>query len=201
MQLRDTFILINYKPLIIIIMRNLLKIALLVALSAGLSSCEKIKSIFDVEFDTTLSGDLDIDIQESARKSTNSYEFQKWAEVDPLDDDDIAEYIDNIKDFAVDGVSAKVIYVNKGNVLFESGTTFSITDNIDKVSWTLGSDWAVEEGQELPLEDGAGVYEAVASILKKKSTFTVGAEGVCSETNVSITIRIGIDTKVTASPL
>ncbi len=92
-------------------------------------------------------------------------------------------------------------YVNKDKVLFESGTTFSITDNIDKLSWTLGSDWAVEEGRELPLEDGAGVYEAVANILKKKGTFKVGTEGVCSETNVSITISIGIDTKVTASPL
>lgn len=178
-----------------------MKIVLLVTLTAGLSSCEKIKSIFDVEFDTTLSGDIDIDIEESALKSTNSYKFQKWADVDPLDDDDIAEYIDNIKDFAVNGVIAKVIYVDKANVLFKSGTTFHISDNIDKVSWTLGSDWAVEEGQELPLKDGAGVYEAVANILKKKSAFKIGAEGVCSETNVSITLRIGIDTKVTASPL
>ena len=182
-------------------MRNLVKIALLVMLTAGLSSCEKIKSIFDVEFETTLSGDLDIDIQESARKSTNSYEFQTWSDVDPLDDDEIAEYIDNIKDFAVDRVVAEVIFVNKGSVLFESGTTFSISDNTGTVSWTLGSDWEIVEGTEITLEDVGGVYKAVADILNKKGAFQVGAEGVCSETGVSITIRIGIDTKVTASPL
>ncbi|MCK4746192.1 MAG: hypothetical protein KAT15_04115 [Bacteroidales bacterium] len=182
-------------------MRNLVKIVVLIMLTAGLSSCEKIRSIFDVEFDTTLSGDLDIDIQEDALKSTNNYEFHSSATVNPLDDEDIEEYIDNIKDFAVNGVVAEVVYVNKGNVVFKQGTSFSIYDSNDKITWTLGGDWEIAEGTKITLDDISGVYEAVADILDKKGTFMVGADGVSSETDVSITIRLSIDTKVTANPL
>ncbi len=182
-------------------MRNLVNIALLIVLGAGLSSCEKIKSIFDVEFDTTLSGDLDIDVQEPALKSTNSYSFQSSASVDPLDDDDIAEYIDNIKDMAVDGVVASVEYVNKSNVVFKNGTFFKISDNQDAVIWTLAGDWPITEGTEITLDDLGGVYETVSDILNRKGTFSISTEGECSETGVSITIRIGIKTTVTANPL
>jgi len=93
-------------------------------LTAGLSSCEKIRSIFDVEFDTTLSCVMDIDIQEPVVKSTNSYEFQTSVNVDPMDDEDFAEDIDNIKDIAVEGVVVEVLFVSKENVMFESGTFF-----------------------------------------------------------------------------
>lgn len=182
-------------------MRTPLKVMLLVMLAAGISSCEKIKSIFDVDFDTTLSGDLDIDIQEPVTKSTNNYEFEAFADIDPLDDEDIAEYVDNIKSFAVDGVVAEVVYVNKENVVFKQGTFFVISDSNTEVKWTLSSDWTIMEGTEITLEDAGDIYKSVADILDKKGTFKVGVSGVSSETGVYITIRIGIDTKVTASPL
>jgi len=182
-------------------MRNLVKITFLVILTASLSSCEKIKGLFDVEFETTLSGDLDIEIQESAIKSTAIHKFEKYAVVDPFADDDIAEYDENIKDFAVEGVLAKVTFVSKKNVVFYSGTTFSISDNKGGVDWILENDWPIEQGTELTLKDLNKVYLEVEKILNRKGEFTVGAKGECSEEGVSITLRIGIDTKVTASPL
>lgn len=182
-------------------MRNLIQVALLVILTASLSSCEKIKGLFDVEFETTLSGDLDIEVQESAMKSTASHKFEKSAEVDPFANDDIAEYEDNIKDFAVDGVLVKVTYVSKKNVVFYKGTKFSIWDDEGGVDWTMENDWPIEQGTELTLEDLSKVYLEVEKILNKKKAFNVGVDGLSSETGVFITLRIGIDTKVTANPL
>jgi len=182
-------------------MKNHVKIVLLVLLTAGISSCEKIKSLFDVEFNSTFSGDMDIDIQDPVTKSTSSYEFHSATSVDPLDDADFAQYVDNIKDIAVSGVVAEVLFVNKENVLFESGTTFSITDSHSTVSWILGSDWEIVEGTEITLDDIGGGYGELEDILNKKGAFTISAEGVSSETNVAITLRIGIDTEITASPL
>lgn len=182
-------------------MRNLVKIVLLVILTASLSSCEKIKGLFDVEFDTTLSGDLDIEIPESAMKSTASHKFEKSAVVDPFANGDIAEYDDNIKEFAVDGVLVKVTYVSKKNIVFYSGTTFSIWDKTDGVDWTIENDWPIEQGTELTLKDLNDVYLEIEKILNKKGEFNVGANGLCSEEGVFITLRIGIDTKVTANPL
>ncbi len=182
-------------------MRNLVKVILLVILAAGLSSCEKIKGLFDVEFDTTLSGDLEIDIQESAAKSTADYTFDTYATINMFDDEDIAEYDENIKQITVSGVVAEVIYVNKENVVFKSGTVLSISDNNNLVKWTMEGDWSIVEGTKLKLEGLGDIYEAVEDILNKKGQFEVGAKGECSETGVSIVLRIGIDIKVIANPI
>ena len=182
-------------------MRNLVKMMLLVVLTAGISSCQKIKSIFDVDFDTTLSGDLDIDIPQSTAKSAANFEFEKFVTVDPLDDEDIADYVDNIKEFAVNGVVVEVLSVSTQDVVFLKGTSFVIKDNSITVSWTLENDWTVTEGTTIDLEDTGNIYESVVDILTKKGQFQVGASGVSSKEGVFITLSIGIDTKVTASPL
>lgn len=189
-------------------MRNLGKVILLVMLTAGLSSCEKIKSIFDVEIETTLSGDLDIDIQESAMKSTNSYKFKSSDLIIPTDVEEIDEYSGNIKDFAVDGVLAEVLSVEKDNqeiesVVFEKETFFYIKDNLDSAVWAMGSDWEIVEGTVFKLEDLGKIYNVVEDILNRniEGQFTVGVDGVCSETGVFITIWLGIETTVTANPL
>ena len=182
-------------------MKTLVRITLLVAIAAGFTSCEKIKSIFDVEVDTTLEGDIDIDIQEQAKKSTENYTFSSSATIDPMSNSDIEENVDKIKEFAVNGVEAEVVFVNKPDVVFKAGTSFSIYDGTDNVTWTLSSDWPVVEGTVLNLDDGGGIYDAIADILDRKGVFTVSAQGECSETDVFITIRIGIDTTVTGNPL
>ena len=58
------------------------------------------------------------------------------------------------------------------------------------------------EGTVITLEDlGGKVYKGVEDILDRMGQFTVGAVGECTETDVYITLRIGIETKVTANPL
>ena len=182
-------------------MRKWMGITMFVVLAAGLSSCEKIKSIFDVEFDTTLSGDLDISIQESAMKSTAAYSFSTTTDVNPLDDPDIEEYIDNIKDFDIKEVVAEVVYVNKGSVTFGEGTVITIYDDIDEATWPVPGNWEITEGTTLSLEDVSNVYKKVATILNRKKSFTISASGTCSDTGVEIVIRVAIDTKVIANPL
>lgn len=182
-------------------MRHLGGIVLLVILTAGISSCEKIRGLFDVEFETTLSGILDIEIEEPVIKSTSGHEFYAEEDVNPLNDMDIAEYEENIKDFEIDSVVAEVLFVNKGAVKFETGTTFFINDNLDKAFWTLGDDWEITQGSILLLTGNNEVYDAVSRILNRKGTFTVGAEGTCSDTDVQITLKIGIKTTVIANPL
>ena len=183
-------------------MKNLIRVVLLLIMTAGLSSCEKVRSIFDVEFDTTLSGDLEIDIQDmEVLKSAEVYAFQAEVSVDPLDNEDIADYIDNIKEMNVDDVILSVEYVNKQDVVFKSGTYFRVANYANEVTWTLSGDWPIVEGTEITLEDLGGTYDALEKILDTKGVFTVSTEGTCTETNVFIVIRLGIDTKVTASPL
>ena len=182
-------------------MRNLLKLTMMIFLAAGLSSCEDIKSIFDVEFESTLSGDLEVDVQESGKKSTEAYSFSATATIDPLEDEDIEEYIDKIKEIDVDGIIAEVVSVNKDNVVFKAGTFFSITDNTSSVTWTLTTDWPILAGTTVSLDDLGGIYDAVEEILDKKEVFTVAIEGESTETGIIVVIRVDINSTITASPL
>ena len=70
-------------------MRKLLNIGLLILVTTMFTSCEKIKSIFDVEENTTLEGWLYVEVDEPVVKSTNGYEFYHEVTVNPLDDADI----------------------------------------------------------------------------------------------------------------
>jgi hypothetical protein len=182
-------------------MKNLLKLTTIIMLAAGLSSCEKIKSLFDVEFESELSGNLLVNVAELQKKSTDAYSFSASATIDPLSDEDIEEYVDNIKEIDVDGIIAEVTSVNKDNVVFKAGTFFTIKDDMNVVTWTLSSDWPIVVGTTLALEDLGGVYDAVSEILDRKEVFEIGVEGECSETGVSIVISLGINSTITATPL
>lgn len=179
-----------------------MKIILLVMLTAGLSSCQKIKSLFDVEFESTLTGDLNIDIPEDSKKSANFKKFEDSALMNPLSDDDIAEYSENIVEFDVTKVLGEVTYVNKGNIAFKSGTSFYISDGTSTVTWTIDSDWSIVEGTQLVLGDvGSKIYKEVGEILGQLKQFTVGIDGECSESGVSVDVDFIIEVTVVANPL
>lgn len=183
-------------------MKTFIKLVLLVMLTAGLSSCQKIKSLFDVEFDTTLTGDLNIDIPESAKKSTNFVDFEASALMNPLSDDDIDEYSENITNFDVKTVLGEVTFVSDDDIVFKSGTSFYVTDNSSKVTWTIDSDWPISVGTKLTLGDiGSNIYEEVGKILKKLKPFTVGIDGECSRDGISVDVDFIIEVTVVANPL
>ncbi len=85
------------------------KAGIVVILCSLASSCEMIKSWFDVEFATTLIGELNVDIQEPAIQSTSDYTFYSLAQINPLDDEQIAEYKDNIREIEVTRITAAPI--------------------------------------------------------------------------------------------
>jgi hypothetical protein len=186
-------------------MKNLGIVALVILLSASFTSCEKIKGIFDVDVETNLSGDLDINIPESASKATGNYEFESSAVIDPTDNPDVADNADRIKEITADGIIATVTYVSVGDqstddlVLFK-GTTFSIENSTTRASWTLQNEWPIQKGTELALEDVQGIYGEVSNMLTTLEPFEVTCKGAASLKGISITIEIDINTTVTGNP-
>ena len=179
-------------------MKYILKYALLLVLVVGLGSC----SLLDVDFETTLSGVLDVEVEEPVTKGAMEWhKFNSFATIDPSDDEDIEEYIDKIVDVGVDGVIATVEKVSTDGIIFESGTVFSIYDVEVTVSWSIPDDWLIVTDDFLMLEDLHGNYDAVADILLKMEEFTIGMVGRASESGVYITIRLDIKTTITGNPL
>ena len=183
-------------------MKNLFNIGMLVLVTTMFTSCQKIKSLFDVELKSTLEGTLLIDVDEPAQKSTNGYDFYEEVTVDPLDDDDIDEYQDNIKKIKATKIVATIKDVNKADVVFEKGTKITVKGT-NVVSWTLTEPWPIEIGDEITLSDDDTVklYKAVTEMLTELQTLTIIAEGTCNQTGVYVTLVVGIDVVVTASPL
>lgn len=187
-------------------MKNIGIVALVILLSASFTSCEKVKGLFDVDVETTLSGDLDINIPESATKAAGYYEFETSVVIDPTDNPDVADNADKIKEITADGIIATVTNVNVGGqstndlVLFK-GTTFTIENSTNGASWTLQDEWPIQEGSELKLEDVQGIYDEVTTILTTLEPFKVTCTGAASLKGISITIEVDIKTTVTGNPL
>lgn len=179
-------------------MRRVINIMLMVVLTAGLTSCEKIKSLFDIEVDTTIEGDLNIDVDDTELKSTAGFGFNETVTVQVLNDD-LYEYEEEIKDFVVSGVTATVESISASGVEFLAGTKFTISNANYTVVWTLGSAWTVSVGSSLNLED-AGLWDMVEDILVDKIPFTMSAVGESNTGGVTAVIRLGIETTVTVNP-
>ena len=179
-------------------MKSVVKILLLVILTASLTSCEKIKNLFDIEVETTINGNLDIEVDETELKSTDGFGFNESITVQVLNDD-LYEYEDEIEDFLVSGVTAEVISVSEDGVEFLAGTTFTMSNPTYTVVWTLASNWPIEKGTTLNLKD-AGLYDMVSDILDDRVDFTMSAVGESNIGGVTVVIRLGVETTVTVNP-
>jgi hypothetical protein len=183
-------------------MKKIFSIILPVAIiSMLLASCDSIESLFDVDFKTTLSGDLNINVQEPGKKAAEAYPFDTLVYIDPADDEEIQEYLEKIVNVTADSIIAEVVSVNKDDVVFLSGTSITISGDESSATWTIMNDWPIVVGTTVKLEDVGGLYDVVSDILTNLTEFEVSITGTCSQTGVTVTIRIDIDTTVTGNPL
>lgn len=179
-------------------MKNALRILVLASLTVSLSSCESIKSLFDVEIDTTIEGDLSFVTDETELKSTADVGFSSNATVHVLNDDTY-EYEDNIVDFMTSDVTIEVLAVDSSDVILRDGTSFTMENMNAGYVWTLTADWPIEQGFSLTLD--AASYDAIDDILDDKVDFNISTLGTCNKGGVHITLRFGIETRVVATPL
>ena len=179
-------------------MKNALRILVLASLTVSLSSCESIKSLFDVEIDTTIEGELSFVTDENELKSTEDVEFNASVTV-PVLNEDTYEYEENIKDFMTSDVTIEVLSVDSADVILRSGTSFTIENANAGYVWTLTTDWPIEQGFSLTLDEAS--YDAIDDILDDKVDFTISTLGTCNKGGVHITLRFGIETRVVVTPL
>jgi hypothetical protein len=179
-------------------MKSKIKVFTILLVFAGLMGCE----LFNVDFDTDLSSDLNINVQDSGTKSSiDAYGYTASTTLDPLSDKEVKKYKDKIEDYNVKSLTATVTYVSKPDVKLLAGTFFEIYDSKDKARWTLSSDFDVTEGAEYTLDNSDGQWGTVRTILKRNSVFTVASEGSANTNHITIVFKVTIGTTVTANPL
>ena len=179
-------------------MKNALRMLVLASLTVSLSSCESIRSLFDVEIDTTIEGELSFVTDENELKSTADVGFSASATVHVLNDDTY-EYEDNIKDFMTSDVTIEVLAVDSSDVILRDGTSFTIENANAGYIWTLTSDWPIEAGFTLTLDKAS--LDVIDDILEDMIDFTMSTAGTCNKGGVHIELRYGIETTAVATPL
>jgi hypothetical protein len=179
-------------------MKSKIKIFFILLVFAGLMGCE----LLNVDFDTELSSDLNINVQDSGTKSSiNEYGYTASTTLDPLSDKEVKKYKDKIEDYDVKSLTATVTYVSKPDVKLLAGTFFEMYDSKDKARWTLTSDFDVTVGAEYTLDNSEGQWDTLRTILKRNSVFTIASEGAANTNNITIVFKVNIGVTVTANPL
>lgn len=182
-------------------MKKLVYVIALVFIATGFTSCKKIKSWFDVDVKTTMSGDLEIEVEETPLKSAGAYKFDSYFPINPMDYGDVADNEDRIERITADSILAVVEYVSTSEiVLFAKTTSITLKNSEKSVTWTFGNDLLIQKGTEFTLDNIGNIYDDVNDILTSMDVFTVSAEGTASEPGAIITIRIDIKTTITGNP-
>ncbi|HMM11436.1 MAG TPA: hypothetical protein PKE03_05020 [Bacteroidales bacterium] len=180
-------------------MKKLVTISLTLFLAFGLmSSCEKVNSLFDVEFNADFQTQMDMQIVPSALKSGTGT-FNKTETIDPLSNADFLKYKEKIKDINIVGATIEIIALNPSSIAITNCTLIVSNSNN-----TLSAQWNIPQmvftlGQKITLESNQ--FNLLKQILNQKNPFTVQLSGTSSAPDGTFKADVIFSTKVTANPL
>ncbi len=184
-------------------MKHIKKLALLMIVVLGMSSC----GLFNVDVDSTLSGVVDVYVEEDMAKGTADdwYPCGGVALIDAQEDEDVQKYSDNIDEISVNDIVATVEYVSTGDILLQENAVFYITHQEDSVAWTQPEEWPLKEGSTFNFDNLGSSYDDASAIIlnaasnEDASVITVGMVGKSSKAGVNFKIKIEFGTVFTAS--
>jgi hypothetical protein len=180
-------------------MKNVFKLASIILLtSLVFVSCNKVKSLADVTFDTTFTADLDCVVPPASAREIDGT-FSSSAVINPASDPDVAQYLDNIIGYDILSMTGTITSISADNVTLSSSTA-SVYNASNNASWQF-TDVPLTVGATLNFGNENGQWSTVDQILMTGQEFTVSLEGETNEDDVTFTVQLAIETQVTANPL
>lgn len=181
-------------------MKNVLRISALLMLTASLTSCEKIKSWFNVDIDTNLEGQMNVASDNVDLKSTEAYSLNGSTTINLSENEDLEDYVDLIEDIQVNSVHLEVVSIDSSGVMILAGSEFRIYSSEDPVGfyWPINEDWPINAGTYITLE--ADDYSTLNNMLEGDVPVTFSSSGTCNKGNVHIVLTYDIDVTVEANP-
>jgi len=181
------------------IMKTFLKFtSALLLTSFILISCNKVKSLADVTFDTTFTADLDCIVTPVSAREINGT-FSSSAVINPASDPAVIEYLDNIIGYEILSMTGTITSVSAENVTLLNSTA-SVYNSSNNANWQF-TDVPLTVGATLIFGNENGQWNTVDQILMTGQEFTVSLEGETNEDDVSFTVQLAIETQITANPL
>jgi hypothetical protein len=180
-------------------MNNIKRLVFLMIVAVAISSCD----LLNVDVDTTMTGVLSIDVEESmAKAAVPGHPFDAIKTLNPKDDADVEKYASQIVGVGVENISAEVTSVTgtMEEVIVYSGAQIIIADGGLSTTWELPEDWLMAEGNVFMLDSQGDFYSEVEDILTDVEEFTIQMKGNSSVHGITMTVKFNIDAVVTGSP-
>lgn len=168
-------------------------LSVLVITATVWSGCNKAKELLDVEFDADFT--VDLPVSHSTRSAEASFLVEET--VDPLADENVEKYIDNIKSWNITDLTGVFLQVNPDFDL--TNGQVSVTSDDKSAVWNLANQ-TITEGSQISLGNEDGQWATVNEILGQKQVLTVRFSGD-SSLDEDFTLRLTMYTQVTANPL
>jgi hypothetical protein len=163
------------------------------------TGCEKTKSLLDVKFDADFDTNLNVVVEPAGGEKSLSGAFYASAGIDPMSNDDFAEYAEKIKNINIKSVVAEVTSISKPAVLLSADLTIS-SGGVDPASWAFTNEDLIQ-GKTFSLGNENGQWDRVQTMLNNQNLIDVVIQGSTDEDNLEFTLKVTIGTEVVANPL
>lgn len=179
------------------------KIILLSFIIMGMAfaGCQKVKSLADITIHPSFPADINVSIPPvTGIQSTNgtSISFNDSITVDPTSNSDVSKYLNDIKSWSVDSVSA--VFNNVSTPVNLTNVKVTVTNGTDTFNWQTSS-ISIHTGTVFALDNSSGQIDMLNSILNAKQPFKINFSGTSDQANVSFTLSLTIKTTMVVNPL
>ncbi|NTV82912.1 MAG: hypothetical protein HGA23_01250 [Bacteroidales bacterium] len=176
-------------------MKKVLVILSLMVTSIFLTSCDKVKDLNTVDFDATFSGDLDC-ATAGVKSNLLVPTFGGSVVIEPTSDPNVNIYLNKIKEYEIESIKATITSMSQENVTVT--TAYLLIKNFQyQAQWDFQNE-LLTTGKIITLGNENGQWDTVSDILKDGQEFTILITGEADFSGVTFTIKVDIETKVTA---
>lgn len=170
--------------------------AVLIMAAIFLISCDKVDDLNTVDFDATFSGDLDC-VTAGVKSNLLVPTFGGSAVIEPTSDPNVNIYLNNIKKYEIESVKATITSMSQENVTVT--TAYLLIKNFQhEAQWDFQNE-LLTTGKIITLGNENGQWDTVSDILLDGQELTILITGEADFSGVTFTIKVDIETKVTAN--
>ena len=169
-------------------------LALILTVSVIITGCNKVKGLLDINFDADFTVDMSVDASDSGL-GNGSFDVEET--VDPLENDDVRKYIDNIKDWEATDLTLKFKQVAPEFDLSEGKA--KMYNGNKEVTWNL-EDQKITENTEVKLGNDNNQWTTVNEMIMQKEPFTIELSGKATPGS-QFKVQLVFNSKITANPL
>lgn len=174
------------------------KIFFVILMAAVLTSCDNIKDLFTTDVETTLELSVPVSVTTSgtgmALKSadgTAAYAFTKTGTLSLDDNDDVADYIDKVKEVNVSAIDASVLGLSAGQTI----QTMTVSVNSVGTILTLTN---ITSSSIITPNISETLLDQIGTQLENDLAITVTVTGTTNVAPMNFTLELAFDALVKA---